>query len=285
MTDQLLTISRRSLAEPTTFDLNHAVLEIVAMLRRVIGTGIDIETRLGEDVECVRLDQGQFEQSILNLAVNARDAMPDGGKIWIETCMETLDEVILHPGAEPGRYVSLVIRDSGQGIDEDVEAHIFEPFFTTKARGKGTGLGLSMVYAFVKHNGGHIEVESAPGEGATFRLLLPHVEVTANRTSAEVVVPLARREGAETILVVEDEEPVREVLCSILRAHGYVVIEAGGPLAALERMASSEWAVDLLLTDVVMPTMTGLELADLVLETHPETRVLFISGYSGDAWR
>lgn len=287
LTQQLLAFSRRQVMQPKVVDLNALVTDIERMLRRLIGEDILFATVLHPRVGNVRADPGKLEQVIVNLAVNARDAMPDGGRLTIETRNVELDESSLaeHPSVAPGRYVLLSVSDTGVGIDEETRAHIFEPFFTTKARGKGTGLGLATVYGIVNQTGGHIWPYSEPGRGTTMQVYLPRVDGPADPIEQpEAVAPEALR-GRETILLVEDEEPVRSVTRQLLERNGYTVFEAAdGPTAlGLVGGANGEVPFDLLLTDVVMPGMSGRELADHLKVSRPHLTVLFMSGYTDDA--
>ena len=287
LTQQLLAFSRRQVMQPKVVDLNALVTDIEKMLRRLIGEDVLFATVLHPRVGNVRADPGKLEQVIVNLAVNARDAMPDGGRLTIETQNVELDEsyVAEHPSVAPGCYVLLSVSDTGVGIDEETRAHIFEPFFTTKARGKGTGLGLATAYGIVNQTGGHIWPYSEPGRGTTMRVYLPRVDVPADPIErTDGVAPEALR-GRETILLVEDEAPVRSVTRQLLERNGYTVFEAAdGPTAlGLVGGANGEVPFDLLLTDVVMPGMSGRELADHLQVSRPHLTVLFMSGYTDDA--
>ncbi|HEX6940465.1 MAG TPA: PAS domain S-box protein [Longimicrobiales bacterium] len=289
LTQQLLAFSRRQVLQPRIIDLNRAVREIEAMLVRVIGEDIELVTRLDDDIGPVRADPGQMEQVIMNLVVNARDAMPTGGRISIETTNATLsaEDVQRHDYAvQPGDYVVLSVTDTGEGMSEEVRARIFEPFFTTKELGKGTGLGLSTVYGIVKQSGGHIWVQSELGAGTRFRIFLPRAERSADDGIAaddDAEPSDALPPGTETVLLVEDEEAVRSLVRKILEQQGYRVLEARSGNDALALSASHPGPIDLLLTDVVMPEMSGRELAERLLPDRPSTSVLFISGYTEDA--
>jgi CheY-like chemotaxis protein len=230
----------------------------------------------------VKIDPGQFQQILMNLVVNARDAMPGGGKIVIETANVDLDDVYctLHPYVIPGRYVMLAVSDTGQGMSEEVQSHVFEPFFTTKERGSGTGLGLATTYGAVKQSGGYIEVESEVGKGTTFKIYLPRVEEEGKTLKDGRLVDLPG--GAETVLLVEDEDTVRNLCSRILGELGYQVIQARSGAEAVAA-AGRDDRIDLLLTDVVMPGMSGKELATQLVLRHPEMKVLFMSGYTDDA--
>jgi CheY-like chemotaxis protein len=256
------------------------------MLSRVIGEDVHVDTRLSETPCTMRADATQLEQVVMNLAINARDAMPSGGTLTIATALVDLDEEFAarHVTVKPGRHVHLRVRDSGHGMDATTRARIFEPFFTTKESGKGTGLGLSTVYGIVKQSGGSIWVESSPETGTTFDIYFPMVDEqpAAARTSAPR--PAVASEGNdETILVVEDEDAIRQVAIRVLARQGYRVIAANSGEAALAEAAALNRPIDLLLTDMVMPGMTGPELAKQLRAKQPSLRVLFTSGYSADA--
>ncbi|HEV2177660.1 MAG TPA: response regulator [Terriglobia bacterium] len=282
LTRQLLAFSRQQVLAPQVLDLNTVVAEMEKLLRRLIGEDIELtsvsEPRLGR----VKADPGQIEQVILNLAVNARDAMPEGGQITLETANFVVDEAHAreHLGLNPGPYVALAVRDTGCGMDAEIRSHIFEPFFTTKEKGKGTGLGLSMVYGVVKQSGGYIWVESEPGQGSCFTVYLPRVEAELPGKKNPSVV--GRTVASETILLVEDEDSVRELVRRVLEAKGYKVLEASRGEQALEAAEKHPDPIRLLLTDVVMPHMNGRELARRLAPSHPEARVLFMSGYIGN---
>jgi CheY-like chemotaxis protein len=252
------------------------------MLRRLIGEHIDLRTNLDPALGSVKADQSQIEQVIINLAVNARDAMTDGGKLMIETANVHLDEdyARLHPPQLPGAYVLLAVADTGMGMDAETQARIFEPFFTTKEIGKGTGLGLSTVYGVVRQSGGHIWVYSEPGQGTTFKIYLPLAGHTA-REKQPLAAPAESLRGSETILLVEDEEALRGLTRSLLQDNGYTVLEAALPEAAAEIALRHGGQVHLLLTDMVMPGMTGRELAAKLAPIRPEMKVVYMSGYTG----
>jgi len=276
---QLLAFSRKQLLQPRIVDLNEVVRGIEGMLRRLIGEDVELVTLLADDLGHVSADPRQLEQVIVNLAVNARDAMPAGGRLTIETQNAGPDAD--GAGTKPGRYVVLTVRDTGLGMDERTRAHAFEPFFTTKEVGQGTGLGLATVYGVVSQSGGRIELESEPGAGTTFRVLFPHVDAAPVEAIAqgEADRPAV---GSETILVVEDEDVVRGLTRRVLLARGYTVLEAGEGKQALELAAAHAGPIDLLLTDVVMPGMSGRELGDRLAAARPEMRVLYTSGYTDD---
>jgi len=283
LTRQLLAFSRQQVLQLEVLDPNEVVRELHRMLRRLIGEDVELVARLGEDVHTVRADRGQLEQIVLNLAVNARDAMPQGGRLVVETANVTLDRsyAAMQLAAEPGEHVMLAVTDTGVGMSEEVRAHLFEPFFTTKEKGKGTGLGLATVYGIVSQLGGHIWVYSEPGQGTTFKIYLPRVEGTGERAAAEAELPVLP--GKEIVLLVEDEQPVRTATARILRKLGYAVLEAASGPEALELAAGHAGEIDLLLTDVVMPHMSGPELERRLREARPGLRTLFTSGYTDDA--
>jgi len=285
LTAQLLAFSRKQMLTPKVLDLNAIVTENLKMLTRLIGEDVDLVMIPGGELGMVRADPGQVEQVIMNLAVNARDAMPHGGRLTIETANIALDEnsARLHAPAEPGEYVMLTVRDTGVGMDSETQNHIFEPFFTTKGT-KGTGLGLSTVYGIVKQSGGYIWVLSEPSKGTTFKIYLPRVAATQESAVYQVpAVAAARSSGHETILLVEDEETVRQLTEYYLRTQGYTVLEAADAAAALQISNARSGPIHLLLTDVIMPGMNGRELAQHITASRPETRVLFMSGYTENA--
>ncbi|GIW50783.1 MAG: hypothetical protein KatS3mg081_0138 [Gemmatimonadales bacterium] len=283
LTRQLLTFSRRQIVQPQVVSINDIISNMNRMLRRVIGEDIEIRLRLATDLWNVNIDPGQLEQVILNLSVNARDAMPRGGLLVLETANVQLDPeyAALHPEARPGDYVMLTVSDTGVGMTPEVKQHIFEPFFTTKEQGKGTGLGLATCYGIVRQFGGHISVYSEPGVGTTMKVYLPRAGGARTEVSSGTS-ELVR--GTETILVVDDDVRVRRVAVRVLQSLGYRVLEAGnGPevLALLGREGTA-LRVDLLLTDVVLPGMSGPELAERVRSLRQGLRVLFMSGYTED---
>ncbi len=284
LTRQLLAFSRRQVLQPRVLSLNEVVRESEKMLRRLIGEDILLETRLDEHLLPVRADAGQLEQVVMNLAVNARDAMPLGGRLLLETRPLELDADFAraHPGVQPGLYVSLVVSDNGHGMPPEVLANIFEPFFTTKAAGKGTGLGLPTVHGIVRQSGGHVFVYSEVGHGTTFRICLPAIRDTvleAELPAAEAAPP----KGSETVLVVEDEPALGDIVRQSLQALGYTVLLAPQAEAALEVSRRHEGPIALLITDVVMPGMGGSQLAKRLAASRPETRTLFMSGFTDDA--
>ncbi len=284
LTKQLLAFSRRQVLQPKVFDLNALVLDASKMLKRLVGDDIELEAHTAPDLGAVKADPSQIEQVILNLVVNARDAMPSGGKIAIETANVELDGayVLEHLGAKAGNYVMMAVSDTGSGIDEQTIAHIFEPFFTTKELGKGTGLGLSMVYGIVKQSGGSIWVYSEKNRGSTFKVYLPRADEPA-QPIAQSTAPVKIAAGNETILLVEDDPMVRELSAEVLQRSGYEVLEAATPALALEVCVRRTGPIQLLLTDVVMPGMNGGELARRVQQLRPDIRVLFMSGYTDNA--
>ena len=284
LTRQLLIFSRKQVIEPRVLDLNAVILDIKKMLRRLIGEDIEFCTLLDPAAGHIKADPGQIEQVIMNLAVNARDAMPTGGKLTVTTANTTRDKNHLKnfPDMGAGDYVMLAIADTGTGMSEEVKAHLFEPFFTTKPPGTGTGLGLATCFGIVKQNTGHINVHSELGSGTTFKIYFPQVQ--------SAIEPLRVRNrptevagGNETVLLVEDEPVVRELAVSTLREKGYTVVEAGNGEEGLRLAQQHDGKIDLVLTDVVMPVMGGKEMADALRTSHPETKVLFTSGYTEDA--
>ena len=286
VTHQLLAFSRKQVLQPRVIDLNALVRDFERILRRVIGEHIDLRTEADAPCGRVRADPNQIEQVVLNLGVNARDAMPRGGRLLIRTDTVQFDDLAarqLAPDLRGGPYVLLEVTDNGCGMDEEVKSRIFEPFYTTKEQGKGTGLGLATVYGVVKQSGGTTTVESAPGEGTTFRVYLPMEDAEVEGMRPKTVVPLqppSRR--TETVLVVEDEEIVRELVCQVLSEHGYDVMCAGNGQEAMQMSAGHRGPVALLITDVVMPQMGGLELSRRLTALRPELKVLYVSGYSED---
>jgi two-component system cell cycle sensor histidine kinase/response regulator CckA len=282
---QLLAFSRKQILEPKVLDLNEVVKDMQKMLTRLIGENIKLATRLETDLGSVKADPCQVEQIIVNLVVNARYAMPRGGRVTIETANISLDAqtAAKHVAVIPGEYVMLAVSDTGNGMDQETQARIFEPFFTTKEVGKGTGLGLSTVYGIVKQSGGNIWVYSEPGFGTVFKVYLPRIDdATANNIAKQAQESNAPR-GTETILLVEDEDVVRGLTRKILMQAGYNVLDARSGDEAIRLCATHAGPIDLLLTDVVMPEVSGKEVADRLLELRPTTRVLFMSGYTDEA--
>ena len=280
LTMQLLAFSRKQILAPAVLDLNDAVPGMAEMLQRLIGEDITLTFNPGADLGRVTVDPGQLEQVVVNLVVNARDAMPNGGRITVETANVELNEdsARWHVGVGPGSYVMLAVSDTGTGMDAETRAHIFEPFFTTKALGKGTGLGLATVYGIVRQSGGNTRVESAPGAGSTFTIYLPRVEGVLEQ-AVEAVTALPAR-GSETILVVEDQNEVRSLVQRILEEFGYVVLSAGEIADAFRIVERHGGPIHLLLTDMVMPEMNGVHLAERIVALRQEMAVLFMSGYT-----
>jgi CheY-like chemotaxis protein len=284
LTRQLLAFSRKQILEPKVFSLNVLVSEVRPMLERLIGEDVRIEGSLRPDLAFVKADPAQVEQVLLNLVVNARDAMPEGGVLTIETANVELDESYCreHPGASPGNFAMLAVSDTGHGIGPDVLPHVFEPFFTTKGPGKGTGLGLSTVYGIVKQSGGYVMAYSEPGSGSTFKVYLPQVPPPTEMAAPSLpAAPLPV--GSESVLVVEDEGALREVVGEILRGAGYRVLSAATREDALVFAEPDAVSLDLLITDVVLPGMNGRELAARLAARRPSLRVLYMSGYAQDA--
>src|SRR5437763_520141 len=283
LTRQLLAFSRQQVLEPKVVSMSAVVSGVEKMLRRVIGEDVDLATRLDPDVGSVKADVGQLEQVLMNLAVNARDAMPTGGKLTIETgnAEHDPDYAREHEATAVRRFVMLAVSDNGIGMDDATKARIFEPFFTTKEPGKGTGLGLATVYGIVKQAGGFIWVYSEPGQGTSFKIYLPAVDATAERTTAAAATPTPR--GTETVLLVEDAAAVRAVTKQVLERQGYTVLEAPGGEAALRLAQRHRGPIHLLLTDVVMPRVTGRELAERLAHVRPDVKVLYTSGYTDDS--
>ena len=281
---QLLAFSRKQVLKPKVLDLNGVVLNMDKMVRRLMYENIEMRTSVEKSLGTVKADPGQIEQVILNLIVNARDAMPDGGKLWIETRNVDLEPGIANDQAsiKPGRYVMLSVRDTGVGISSETLPHIFEPFYTTKESGRGTGLGLSTVYGIVKQSGGHITVSSELGKGTTFKVYLPRVEEIEQRPQKAEWAEPATGGGGETILLVEDEPAVRELACTVLADQGYTVIEAQNSEDAVRLAGKHRSEIHLLLTDVVMPGMSGRDLAKHLTALHPYLRVLYMSGYTNN---
>jgi CheY-like chemotaxis protein len=281
LTRQLLAYSRRQVLKPQVLDLNSSVTTMVPMLRRLIGETIELQPALPSELGRVEADPTQIEQIIMNLVVNARDSMPGGGRVVIETSNADLDKTFAkrHVPTRPGRYVMLAVSDTGSGMDKATQARIFEPFFTTKQLGKGTGLGLATVYGIVKQSDGYIWVYSEPGLGSTFKVYLPRVEAELTEEKERgMLTPLPG--GSETVLLVEDDRTVRSLATEMLQMNGYTVLEARDGQEALELVRRHGRPIDLLLTDVVMPQMSGRQLAQGVTDIHPGIRVLYMSGYT-----
>jgi len=284
LTRQLLAFSRKQILTYTVVNLNAVVSGMHKMLGRLIGEDIDLTTRLAPDLGHIRADLGQLEQVIVNLAVNARDAMRHGGRLMIETANWVVPDggATKPPEIPAGRYILLAVADTGDGMDESIKANLFEPFFTTKELGKGTGLGLATVYGIIKQCGGQITVESQLGHGSTFKIYLPQVE---EETVTVVPEPesLPLLSGNEIVLLVEDDKTVRNLACRILRSSGYAVLEASNGAEALRRCEQHYGPLHLLLIDVVMPQMSGREVAQRLTRSRPELKVLYMSGYTDDS--
>jgi PAS domain S-box-containing protein len=286
LTRQLLAFSRKQVQEPRLLDLNAVAADLESMFERILGEDIETEIRPARDLGLCSADPTQVEQVLLNLIVNARDAMPKGGRLTIETANAEFDDeyAAAHPPALPGRFVMLAISDSGTGMDAETQQRAFEPFFTTKPRGEGTGLGLATVYGIVKQSGGYIWLYSEPGRGTTFKIYLPRVDEAS--PGSLVTAPssaLPAPHGHETLLLVEDSAALRDMILEVLLQHGYQVLHAGNGEQALEVLRKHKGAVDLLLTDVVMPRLGGKDLADAVRVLHPAIRVVYMSGYTDGA--
>jgi len=283
LTRQLLAFSRKQVLAPASLDLNEVVCDCEKMLKRLLGEEVVLINRLAPSLDPVRADIGQLEQVLVNLAVNARDAMPEGGTLTIETAAVYLDEaaVLICPGLKPGNHVRLTVTDTGEGMDAATQARIFEPFFTTKKQGKGTGLGLAMIFGFIKQSGGHVSVSSEPGKGATFQIYLPCIETPVMPEPTAQAGP-AISFGWETILLVEDEDAVRTLAQQILQNLGYTVLSAARGAEALMLAQTRNGPIHLLITDVVMPGLDGRHLSEAVTRLRPGTKTLFISGHADD---
>ena len=283
LTQRLLAFSRRQVLEPAVMDLNDTVHRMEKMLDRLIGDDVQLVSVLAPDLGRIKADPNQVEQMLMNLSINARDAMPKGGLIIIKTANVEIDEAYAHqhPATEPGQYVLLTVSDTGIGMDAETQSHIFEPFFSTKSRGQGTGLGLSTVFGLVKQSGGAIAVYSEPGAGATFKVHFPRCDEVQVSPQKKKTSPL--KGGTETILLVDDATPLRELTRRILEESGYSVLDSGDPAEALRIAAKHEGPLPLMITDVVMPGFSGSVLAERVAEVRPETKVLYASGYNDDS--
>jgi CheY-like chemotaxis protein len=282
LTRQLLAFSRRQVLEPKVLDLNIVVSSILPMLKRLIGEHIELRSVASPGIGRINADPGQIEQVIMNLVVNARDAMPDGGRITIETVDAELGEDFarFHLGVRPGRHVMLSISDTGHGMDAATQARLFEPFFTTKEQGKGTGLGLATVYGIVKQTGGSIYVYSEPGHGSAFKIYLPHVEADTDASAPAPSAAAAPSRGRETILLVEDDDSVRRFARRALSGSGYEVLDVRGADEAIAVFESRMGGIDLVLTDIVMPRLRGPELVKRLSALRPGIKVIFMSGYT-----
>jgi CheY-like chemotaxis protein len=285
LTRQLLAFSRKQVLQPVALDLNQSAAGVEKMLRRILGEDIDLVQTLAPDLGLTLADPGQIEQVLMNLVVNARDAMPEGGRLTIETSNVEIDEeyAARHVAVRPGPYVQLAVTDTGCGMDQQTKARLFEPFFTTKEKGKGTGLGLSTVYGIVKQSGGNIWVYSELGQGTTFKIYLPQELSATTATTTRPPTILRRSTGTETILVAEDEESLRKVARRTLDAAGYTVLTAADGDEALLTSAQHAGDIHLLLTDVVMPRMSGRTLAQELSKTRPALKILYMSGYTDNS--
>lgn len=284
LTYQLLAFSRRQMLRPKVLDLNGVIANSNQMLHRLVGEDIEHETSLDPNLGRIKVDPNQLEQVILNLVVNARDAMPGGGKITIQTTNTSLERLqgSYHQDVKAGEYVLLSVKDTGSGMTEEVKQHIFEPFFTTKGEGKGTGLGLATVFGVVRQSGGYVEVESEADKGTLFKIYFPRVEELCSPD--EVKHAPTKQKGSETILLVEDEEAVRLLTRRILEAFGYRVLEAESGYKALATCGSYKDKIHMLLTDSIMPKMSGEELSKQIIKKFPDIKVLYISGYTNLFW-
>jgi CheY-like chemotaxis protein len=283
LTRQLLAFGRRQILKPLNLDLNKKVTELLKMVRRVIGEQNGVHFVPGADIGIVRADPVQMDQVIMNLCINSRDAMPDGGTIRIETSDVFIEAGSPHAPAlvSPGRYVRLTISDTGSGMTADVMKHLFEPFFTTKEVGKGTGMGLATVYGIIRQHDGYIDCRSAPGKGTTFEILMPTIEQEATATETRVEKPSPR--GTETVLVAEDDEAVRRMATRVLESAGYAVITAVDGAEALRKLDAAGDRIAMALLDVVMPNGGGRRVHEVIRLRHPHVRVLFTSGYAADS--
>ena len=285
LTRQLLAFSRRQILQPKKLNLNSLISDMSILLKRLIGEDVEFSTMLNPDIGAIKADRSQMEQVLMNLAVNSRDAMPDGGILTFETKVVSLDATLYErhtSGIRKGNYVMLAISDTGVGMDKDTQDRVFEPFFTKKEKSKGTGLGLATVYGIVRQSGGHIWLDSEPGKGTTFKIFLPMVKAKA----VEKDEPQKQKEesrGSETILVVEDEFMVRELVCDTLRSSGFSILEAANGKQAIEIYSQNDKKIDMVLTDVIMPEMSGRKMIDTLRKNHPELVALFMSGYTDDA--
>jgi signal transduction histidine kinase/CheY-like chemotaxis protein len=283
LTDQLLSFSRRKVLQPKVFDVNTVVADLVKMLRRVLDEQIKVVVRLAPDLWRVRADPGEIGRALMNLCLNARDAMPGGGTLTLRTAKVTLGKAEAHSRKlGPGRYVELLVCDTGVGIDPETQSHMFEPFFTKRAIGKGTGMGLAIVLGIAEESGGAVWCDSEVGKGTRFKFLLPATTAASELEEHLTGRPSKVTKGSEVVLVVEDEDQVRKLESEVLRARGYVVLEARDGREALSVCKAHQGKIDLLLSDVVMPELGGRELAERVLATRPDTKLLFMSGHTQD---
>ena len=287
LTRQLLAFSRRQMLQPRVVNINELIRQLEKLLRRLISEDVELDTALAASLPSVRVDPASFEQILINLVVNARDAMPTGGRLTIETADAELGAVLAggldHIAVVAGRYVLIMVTDTGHGMDAATQARIFEPFFTTKEQGKGTGLGLATVYGIVKQSGGYVFVESEPARGTVFKVYLPVVESAAVAPDEQARRSSQQHRGSETVLLVEDEDAVRALAREVLRRHGYAVLEARHGVDALSVVERHADPIDLMITDVVMPHMSGRDLAERLSAARPAMKVLFMSGYTDHA--
>ena len=285
LTRQLLAFSRRQQMERRSINLNDTIGEIMKLLHRIIGADVEVNLKAGSDLSAIFADPAQIEQVVMNLAVNARDAMPHGGRLNIETSNVELDDSYqrLYPDVAPGRYVQITVSDNGSGMDEETKARLFEPFFTTKEVGRGTGLGLSMVYGIVKQNDGHINVYSELGHGTTFKIFLPIVESAVEKAALAIQAPLLG--GTETILVAEDDEALRYLARDVLNDLGYTVLLAKDGEEAVEMYAENRERIDMLLLDVVMPRIGGTVAYERIRQLDGDVPSIFMTGYSSEMVR